>query len=74
MSTVSLHLDEIYGLAHDCLVAHGCDEPNAAAAAWSLTPAAAATESLSNPTPTPTNQALVAATTDETTDTTGEAR
>ncbi len=39
MSTVPLQLDEIHALARDCLLAHGCDEPNADAAARTMTAA-----------------------------------
>ncbi len=37
MTTVTLSLDEIYSLAHDTLIANGCDELNAAAVADIMT-------------------------------------
>ena len=33
MGTTSLTLDEIYALAHDAMMANGCDDENAAALA-----------------------------------------
>ena len=33
MSTVTLELDDIYKLAHDVMLANGCDSDNAAALA-----------------------------------------
>lgn len=36
MTTVPLTTDEIHDLARDCLLAHGCDEPNAEAAARTM--------------------------------------
>ncbi len=39
MTTTHLSLDDVYALGHTALLAHGCDEPNAAAVATTMTKA-----------------------------------